>query len=73
MQLYIIFVKKSTNINKKAMNQLDEINLFVENCDSQFTNDLYKSVGENINISKKVKTKEIKYNKFIAFMEGFLM
>ena len=63
----------STNINKKAMNQLDEINLFVENCDSQFTNDLYQSVGENINISKKVKTKEIKYNKFIAFMEGFLM
>ncbi len=64
----------STNITKKAFGQLSELNLFVKNIPSAFTESLLKDVRKNHEISKEVCSyKEIKYNKAIAFIEGFLV
>ena len=65
----------SCNINKKAFNQLDELNLFVErnNDNKQFENDLLNSLQKNQAVCEKVTLKDIKYNKVRAFIEGFLM
>ena len=63
----------STNINKKAFKQLDELNLFVENKDCKFVSNLFNSVFENISLSEKVDKNDIKYSKVRAFIEGILM
>jgi len=64
----------STNITKKAFNQLNELNLFVRNIDSEFRRELLESVEENISLSNKVAShKDVKYNKGKAFLEGFLV
>lgn len=64
----------STNITKKAFQQLSELNLTVKNTPSEFTNTLLESVEENYRLSKKIQSyKEIKYNRIPAFFEGFLV
>ena len=63
----------SSNINKKAMFQLDEVNLLVKNEECAFVRSIFDSIEENAKISNTVKSKEIKYNKIRAFLEGILM
>lgn len=64
----------STNITKKAFNQLDELNLFIKNIDCPFKEKLVNSILENINSSVKVNSyKEIKYNKLLSSIERFLV
>lgn len=64
----------STNITKKAFNQLDELNAFMRIENHEFVNCLFNSVEEHFNISSKVENyKELRYNKFTAFIEGFLV
>ena len=64
----------STNITKKAFGQLSELNLFVNNVDSKFNKDLFADVEKNYKMSKKINNyKEIKYNRPLAFFEGFLV
>lgn len=64
----------STNITKKAFNQLSELNLFVRNVKSDFQKEIIESVKENQEISKKIISyRDIKYNKLLAFIEGFLL
>ena len=64
----------STNITKKAFNQLDELNVFMRIENHEFVNCLFNSVEEHFNISSKVENyKELRYNKFTAFIEGFLV
>ena len=63
----------STNITQKAFKQLSELNLSLENNDSEFVYTLLESVRENQSLSKKVISyKEIKYNRLIALLEGFI-
>ena len=64
----------STNITKKAFGQLSELNLFVKNVDSQFRRDLAEDIEKNYAMARKIKDyKEIKYNRLLAFVEGFLV
>ena len=64
----------STNITKKAFGQLDELNLFLNNDDSSFKQSLYESIAHDISISRKADDyKKIKYNRILAFFEGFLV
>ena len=64
----------STNINKKAFCQLDEVNLFVPNTNSTFVSALKESVRNDINKAQLVKTaEEIKYNRLLAFFECFVV
>lgn len=64
----------STNITKKAFGQLSELNLFVKNVDSEFRRSLFDDVEKNYGMSKKISSyKEIKYNRSLAFIEGFLV
>ncbi len=64
----------STNITKKAFKQLNELNLCLKKKDCPFINHLLDSITENYHLSKEIKNhKEIKYNPFMAFIEGFLV
>ena len=64
----------STNITKKAFAQLNELNLFVRNEDSAFRGTLYKSIAEDIRISRRVRShREISYNRLMAFLESFMV
>lgn len=64
----------STNITKKAFGQLSELNLFVKNTDSKFKKDLAADMEKNYAMATKIKDyKEIKYNRALAFFEGFLV
>ncbi len=64
----------STNITKKAFGQLDELNLFVKNTDSAFRDTLMGSVGSDMRGAKRVlHHREIKYNRLLAFLEGFIV
>ena len=64
----------STNITKKAFNQLSELNLFVKNTGSEFTDELFGSMKENYSIAKKVSDyREIRYSPIIAAIEGVLV
>ena len=64
----------STNITKKAFGQLSELNLFVKNTDSEFKSALMSDVEKNYAMSRRVTDyKEIKYNRLLAFIEGFLV
>ena len=63
----------STNIAKKSFNVLSELNLFIKNQDSKFKDELYDSINDNIELSKKIENyKDIKYNRYRAFMENIL-
>jgi cardiolipin synthase len=62
----------STNITKKTFCQLAELNLFVRNLPSAFTEKLKNSVEENFALSRQILSpKEIKYNLVKVFMENF--
>lgn len=64
----------STNITKKAFGQLDELNLFIDNGPSAFRDALYESIVENSAYFTRVEEhKKIKYNRLLAFLEGFLV
>ena len=64
----------STNITKKAFGQLDELNLFVKNTDSTFRDTLMESVEADMRGAKRVNHyREIKYNRLLAFLEGFIV
>jgi phosphatidylserine/phosphatidylglycerophosphate/cardiolipin synthase-like enzyme len=64
----------STNITKKAFQQLNELNIFLKNVDSEVKTKLMQSMQENHALSEKINTyKRIKYNAFAAFVEGFLV
>lgn len=63
----------STNVGKKAFNQLDELNLLIENKECSFSEELFNSIDENRKISKAVELNDIKYCKIKAFLEGILM
>ena len=64
----------STNITKKAFGQLSELNLFVKNVDSEFRRTLAADIEKNYAMAKKINDyKEIKYNRLLAFVEGFLV
>ena len=63
----------STNITTKAFCQLAELNVFVRNIPSKFTDELRNSVEENFALAKQIRSiKEIKYNLIKVFIESFL-
>ena len=64
----------STNITKKAFQQLDELNLFVNRDASAFVNDLIGSVADDINTAKRIcRYQDITYHPLLAFAESFLV
>ena len=64
----------STNITKKAFNQLDELNLFAKNDDSSFARALNSSVADDINAAKRIRRHEdVSYNSLLAFGESFMV
>ena len=64
----------STNITKKAFNQLSELNLFVNNEDCQFCNQIWESIEHDINESQRINSyKDIRYSKALAWVEGILV
>ena len=64
----------STNITKKAFNQLDELNLFVPNDDSEFAKAMLESIAADIRISPPVTSAdEVEHNRLMAWLEGFMV
>ncbi len=64
----------STNITKKAFSQLSELNLFLKNQSSPFVLALTEAMDENYALSTRIDCpKDIRYNPFMAFIEGFLV
>lgn len=64
----------STNITKKAFNQLNELNIVLKNIECKLKDKLEESVKENYKEAKKINShKEIKYNKLLARIERFIV
>ena len=64
----------STNITRKAFTQLNELNLFVRRGDSAFEKTLAASVCDDIGTARRVsRYQEIRLNRLLAFLEGFLV
>ena len=64
----------STNITKKAFNQLDELNLFVPNDDSEFAKAMLESIASDIRIAQPVTAPdEVEHNRLMAWLEGFMV
>ena len=64
----------STNITKKAFGQLTELNLFAQRNGEPFPTLLMESVAENQRLSRKAEQwEDIRYNRLLAWMEGFLV
>ena len=64
----------STNITKKAFNQLNELNLFVPNVDSEFQRAMLASIAADIREAQPVAShREVEYRKGLAFLEGFMV
>ena len=64
----------STNITKKAFRQLDELNLSVKNVDSDLRDTLVSSIASDMRGARRVyRHGEIKYNRLLAFLEGFIV
>lgn len=64
----------STNITKKAFRQLDELNLSVKNVDSDLRDTLVSSIESDMRGARRVyRHSEIKYNRLLAFLEGFIV
>ena len=64
----------STNITKKAFNQLSELNIFLKNDDSLLCNVLKSNVKQNYKLSKQIYNyKDIKYNKIKSKIESVLI
>lgn len=67
----------SCNITKKAFNQLDELNVFINRAPSE-SGKVYEEIIHNVmntidNSKKAGNSKEVKYNAFKAWLEGFLV
>ena len=63
----------SCNITKKAFRQLDELNLFLPR-ESETAAQLMESVRENHGLSRAVADwRDVKYNRLLAWLEGFLV
>ena len=62
----------SSNINKKAFNQLDELNIVFSNDNSKLNNELQESLKSELKNAKIMKSSEIKYNHFIALLESII-
>ena len=63
----------STNINTTSFNSLQELNLFVKNVECDFVNDINTAIIDNFSIADRVNTfKDLKYSKFIKFIESFI-
>ena len=64
----------STNITKKAFNQLNELNIILKNIESKLRDKLHASAEENYREATKITShKDIKYNKLLARIERFLV
>lgn len=64
----------SCNVTKKAFKQLDELNVFVRRESASVSDEIIKNVSQTISASKLVENKRsIKYNRFVAWLEGFLV
>jgi phosphatidylserine/phosphatidylglycerophosphate/cardiolipin synthase-like enzyme len=64
----------STNINKKAFNQLSELNIFIKNKNSLLVDLIMDSVVKNYKEAIKINDyKEIKYNKVVSAIESILV
>ena len=64
----------SCNITKKAFRQLSELNLFVPRCGSDFDRQLMESVAQEQSLSHCVRDfREVRYNRVLAWLEGFLV
>ena len=64
----------SSNITKKAFEQLDELNLFFDRAEGEPCDALMASMRENEALCRVVKCdKEIRYRRLRAFLEGFLV
>ena len=64
----------STNITKKAFNQLNELNLFVPNDDSEFAKAMRESIAADIRIAQPVTShREVEYRPLMAWLEGFMV
>ena len=62
----------SCNINKKAFNCLDELNIILKRDDSKLNLKLQESLQNELDSAKVMKTDEIKYNHFVAFLESII-
>ena len=63
----------SCNITKKAFRQLDELNLFLPR-ESETAAQLMESVRKNHGLSRAVADwRDVKYNRLLAWLEGFLV
>ncbi len=63
----------SCNITKKAFRQLDELNLFLPR-ENETAAQLMESVKENHDLSCRVTDwRDVKYNRLLAWLEGFLV
>lgn len=64
----------SCNITKKAFRQLSELNLFVPRCGSDFDRQLMESVTQEQSLSRCVREyRTVRYNRVLAWLEGFLV
>jgi cardiolipin synthase len=63
----------STNVTSTSFKTLQELNLFVNNVACKFNDDVKKAVIENFSIAERVeKYNDLKYRKFIKFLESFV-
>ena len=64
----------STNITKKAFEQLNELNLFIPNVDSPFQRQMLASIAADIRDAQSIRShREVAYRKGLAFLEGFMV
>ena len=64
----------STNITKKAFNQLNELNLFVPNDDSEFAGSMRESIAADIRTAQPVTNhRDVEYRPLMAWLEGFMV
>lgn len=64
----------STNITRKAFEQLNELNLFVPNVESEFQKAMLASIAADIRSAQPVTShREVEYRRLMAFLEGFMV
>ena len=64
----------STNITKKAFQELDELNLFVKRTASVFEKTLLESIIKEKAEAKQIDCyRQVRYNRLMAFLESFMV
>ncbi len=64
----------STNLTKKAFEQLDELNLFVQGEGNAFSDAVRVSLANERKQSARIRSyKQLRYRPIMAFLEGFLV